>query len=352
MWISPDNERIFYSGRIDWKEKKAPVFVFPATYAQMRFTGKTIKIHVRNKNAYWDNYLGYILDGVQGKALLNQDGETIIELDATAKTDAKFHEIIIFKRQDACHEMTFLGVELDEDGELLELPETSKPSARKIEVYGDSVSAGEVSEAVDFVGKPDPEHNGEFSNSWYSYAWMTARKLNAQIHDIAQGGIALLDHTGWFYEPEAVGMESAWDKVHYNPQFHCVTKWDFVQYTPQVVVVAIGQNDNHPIDYMKEDYNSERSVNWRNHYKKFIQILRNQYPDAHIVCITTLLEHDPSWDRAIGQVVQELGDKKVTQYLFKRNGKGTPGHLRIPEAEEMSDELAAYIDGLDIPEWK
>jgi len=59
-----------------------------------------------------------------------------------------------------------------------------------------------------------------------------------------------------FYEPEAVGMESAWDKVHYNPQFHCVTKWDFTQYTPQVVIVAIGQNDNHPVDYMKEDYNS------------------------------------------------------------------------------------------------
>lgn len=106
------------------------------------------------------------------------------------------------------------------------------------------------------------------------------------------------------------------------------------------------------MDYMKEDYYSGQSVNWRNHYKKFIQTLRNQYPDAHVVCITTLLEHDSSWDRAIGQVVQELEDEKVTQCLFKRNGKGTPGHLRIPEAEEMSDELAEYINGLDIPEWK
>lgn len=376
MWISPDNEKIFYNGRIDWSERKEPTFVFPATYALMRFTGKKIKIHVRNKNAYWENYLGYILDGVQGKAMLNKDGETVIELNVVTKTGEEIeieksavktadlqedvsgkdlkdsHEITLFKRQDACHEMTFLGVELEADGELLELPETVRPSARKIEVYGDSVSAGEVSEAVDFVGKPDPEHNGEFSNSWYSYAWMTARKLNAQIHDIAQGGIALLDHTGWFYEPEAVGMESAWDKVHYNPQFNCVTKWDFTRYTPQVVIVAIGQNDNHPVDYMKEDYDSEQSVNWRSHYKKFIQTLRNQYPDAHIVCITTLLEHDPSWDKAIGQVVQELEDEKVTQCLFKRNGKGTPGHLRIPEAEEMSDELAEYINGLDITEWK
>lgn len=340
----------------------------------MCFTGNTIKIHIRNKNAYWDNYLGYILDGVQGKVLLNKDGETVIKLDVSAKTETgieteskeavnmqadvskneikNIHQIIIFKRQDACHEMALLGIELEADEKLMEIPGDLKPSDRKIEVYGDSVSAGEVSEAVEFTGKPDPDHNGEYSNSWYSYAWMTARKLNAQIHDIAQGGIALLDHTGWFYKPEAVGMESVWDKVHYNPEFNCETRWDFTQYTPQVVIVAIGQNDNHPADYMKENYDSSQSENWRNHYKKFIQTLRNQYPNAHIVCITTLLEHDLSWDKAIGQVVQELKDEKVTQCMFKRNGKGTPGHLRISEAEEMSEELAEYINGLEISGWK
>lgn len=37
-------------------------------------------------------------------------------------------------------------------------------SGRRIEVYGDSVSAGEVSEAVDCVGKEDPVHNGGYSN--------------------------------------------------------------------------------------------------------------------------------------------------------------------------------------------
>ena len=76
-----------------------------------------------------------------------------------------------------------------------------------MEVFGDSVSCGEVSEALEYVGKPDPEHDGEYSNSWYSYAWMTARMLNAQIHDIAQGGIALLDGQGWFHEPDQIGME-------------------------------------------------------------------------------------------------------------------------------------------------
>ena len=212
-----------------------------------------------------------------------------------------------------------------------------------MEVYGDSVSAGEVSEAVDYVGKEDPEHNGEYSNSWYSYAWMTARRLNAQIHDIAQGGMALLDGTGWFHAPDHIGMETAWDKIYYHPELSGMLEWDFSQYTPQVVIVALGQNDSHPEDYMKEDYDGEEARTWRQHYEAFLRKLREIYPDARIICCTTLLNHDPAWDRAIGQAVEQLGDEKVTQYLFRRNGRGTPGHLRIPEAEEMAEELAAYI---------
>ena len=32
----------------------------------------------------------------------------------------------------------------------------------------------------------------------------------------------------------------------------------FNQFTPHVVVVAIGQNDNHPEDYMKENYSGKK----------------------------------------------------------------------------------------------
>lgn len=276
---------------------------------------------------------------------LPEQGEATVEVSADLPG---IHEILLFKRQDSCHELTFLGFELEE-GEILNLPQQSK---RRIEVYGDSVSAGEVSEAVDYTGKQDPEHNGEYSNSWYSYAWMTARKLGAEIHDIAQGGIALMDNTGWFYEPNSLGMESVWNKVHYNPLFGEATEWDFNRYVPQLVIVAIGQNDSHPEDYMKEDYNGSRSREWREQYKKFLKKLRSVYPEVYIICITTLLEHDMAWDKSIGQAVQEMEDKKITQYIFQRNGCGTPGHLRISEAEEMSEELADYIENLNIEGWE
>ena len=37
------------------------------------------------------------------------------------------------------------------------IPDSEPLPERKIEVYGDSVSAGEVSEAVDYTGEEDPE---------------------------------------------------------------------------------------------------------------------------------------------------------------------------------------------------
>ena len=99
---------------------------------------------------------------------------------------------------------------------------------------------------------------------------------------------------------------------------------------------------------MKNDYQGEKAQNWRTHYRQFLAKLRETYPDAWIVCCTTLLQHDIGWDMSISQAVQDLGDKKVSHCVFKRNGKATPGHLRIPEAEEMAEELCHYIHSLNI----
>ena len=97
-----------------------------------------------------------------------------------------------------------------------------------------------------------------------------ARGLDAQLHDIAQGGVALLDNTGWYHEPDYIGMEHVWNKMRYDSLYGQVTEWDFSKYTPDIVIVAIGQNDSHPDDYMKTDYEGEMSKNWRTHYRQFL----------------------------------------------------------------------------------
>lgn len=347
MHITPEHPALQYEGRIDFDIPSAPVLVFPCTSIGMKFTGTFLKVTLENHRSCWDNYMGYILDGKQGKVKLPESGKVTLTL--AENMERKEHELLFFKRMDSCHTVTFYGFEVEDGAQISEpkpLPE------RRIEIYGDSVSAGEVSEAVDYAGKPDPEHQGEYSNSWYSYSWMTARKLGARIHDIAQGGIPLLDNTGWFAAPNYKGMESCYDKIEYHPDLGESKNWDFSKYRPHVVIVALGQNDNHPEDYMAEDYHCKKAVYWREKYKKFILDLRKQYPEAVIILTTTILCHDKNWDHSIEEVCQELKDAKIHHFLYTKNGCGTPGHIRIPEAEQMSDELAAYIESLGEDIWK
>ncbi len=347
MQIAPNHEYLQYCGRIDFDDPMAPVMVFPCSFVRMKFTGNTLKVALKNKQAYWDNYMGYILDGEQGRFLLPL--EEMCHMEIPVEKEKEEHEILLFKRMDSCHTVTFFGFSIGEGEHILELPPLPD---RKIEVYGDSVSAGEVSEAVEFAGKEDPEHNGEYSNSWYSYAWLAARKLGAQIHEIAQGGIALMNNTGWFCEPDYIGMECVYDKISYHPDLGEIKKWDFKRYTPHVVILAIGQNDSHPVDFMKENPRGDMAEKWRRHYQDFVLKLRSVYPMAAIILTTTVLNHAKEWDDAIEEVCFSLGDKKVHHFLYRDNGCKTPGHIRIPEAEQMAEELSAYIESLGDEIWR
>lgn len=339
---------IQYSGRIGEDEKGSPELIFSCSYMKFHFKGTGAAIIIKSKKYYWNVYAGLIIDGIQSCVRLLDDGTQRIEIGhGMVDTD---HIVTLFKRQDGCNVFTLEGIVLDKGGELRECPD--KP-ARRIEVYGDSVSAGEVSEAIMCIAQPDPEgHEGCYSNSWHSYSWITARKLKAEIHNISHGGLPLLPGSGWLGCPEGlIGLEQIYDKVRYYPDIKNATKWDFKKYTPHVVIVAIGQNDSSPEDYMKDDYNGHKADYWRKRYRDLILKLRELYPLALIICTTTILCHDPSWDRAIDEVVDSIDDKKITHFMYKLNGIGTPGHIRIPEAEMMAQELSGYIDSFGSEIW-
>ncbi len=347
--IAPSDEVLTYSGRIDFEKKDEPVFVFPCSSFCFATDASKGKISVENIHSYGENSLGVLVDGIyKGKVILPDEGS--IDIDISAFLDGSMHDITIFKRQDGCHYVIFRGLTVNDGAKVEKVKEIPR---RRIEVYGDSVSAGEVSEAVAYAGLQDPEHMGEYSNSYYSYSWMAARKLNAQIHDIAQGGIALMDGQGYFADPIFVGMLSSYDKIQYNPQLGETKDWDFAQYTPHVVVVAIGQNDANPKNYMAEDYDGEEARIWRENYRGFILKLREKYPKATFVLTTTILNHDSGWDNAIDEVTKSFAgeDDKIHHFLYTKNGCGTHGHIRIPEAEKMAEELAAFIESLGEEVW-
>ena len=338
MRIAMDHAYLQYTGRVDCTDPRHPVFLYPATSVRFRLTGRRLVVYLHNAHHLWENRLGVVINGEQFGVELPWDADC--EIDLSAHLAEGVNDVMLFKRQDSCHKVIFDGLETD--GELLPPPE--RPT-RRIEFYGDSVSAGEVTERDDHAGQLDPpDHNARWNNVWHSYAWQAARLLHAEISDIAQGGIALQDGRGWF---PPCGMLTAWNKIAYNPHWNDVRPWDFSRWTPHVVVIAIGQNDNAQGDYMHEAYDGEQARQWRADYGRLVKELRSVYPKAYILYTTTVMMHSPEWDDAIEAVVTELADSRVKHFRYAGNGAVTPGHVRRCEAEVMARELAAYIETLD-----
>lgn len=347
--IEADNINYQYMGRIDFENPKVPTIIYAGSMIKVKFSGKTLKIAIKNYHNCYENAIGFIIDGeIIGKVLIEEHNKDIV-IDIAEDLEDKVHDLILYKRGDSAHYFDFYGIILDKEC-YIESPE--EKSNKRIECFGDSVSAGEVSEAIDYVGKIDPEgHEGIYSNSWYSYSMITARNLGAEINNNAQGGIAVMDGTGYFNPSKNyLGLESTYDKLRYNSELGYCNKWDFSKYIPQVVIMALGQNDAHPENYIDKDL--ERKEKWKAKYGYIIKELRNNYPNALFVVITTILGHSKGWDDALDEMVEELNDEKIVRFKFKRNGCGTPGHIRISEAEEMASELSSFIESFGKDVWK
>ena len=212
--IRPSDPAIRYTGRIDDSNPDAPFLIYVCSQVEFRVTGRVLRVFIENIHSFYENRLGVMINGVESAVLL-ESGAQVLDL-SDRMSDGENH-VLLFKRQDCCHALVLHGFAVEENAELLPLPPRPK---RRMEVYGDSVSAGEVSEAEFARGQVDPEgHNGRYSNGYLSYSWQTARLLGAELHDIATGGMALEDGTGYFFGPDYIGMLSSWDKLNYYPPF-------------------------------------------------------------------------------------------------------------------------------------
>lgn len=328
-----------------------PRFFYAASSVTVRFRGSAVSAVIRSHKMYSATELGIVLDGKVFKLPYKQREEDIT-IQIAENLDGGEHELTLFKAQAGANWFEFKGFEFSDDTELL--PKKELPT-RKIECYGDSVSAGEVVMALDSVANFDPiNHNGKYDNAWYSYAAITARNLGAQLHNVAQGGIAIFDKTGYFHAPDYIGMESVYDKVAYYPEIDGgVTEWDFAKYTPQVVLFAVGQNDPNTQEGLPDNdiTDPEFRAKWKARYIGILRDLKLHYPNAVFVLLLTVLMHSPNWDDALDEIVEELGDDRTVHFRFTRCGKATPGHPRLPEQYEMAEELTAFISNMGDGIW-
>ena len=235
---------------------------------------------------------------------------------------------------------------LDEGRSLAEPP--ALPS-RKIEFIGNSITCGYGNEGTDKF-----EHfEYETENHYYSYASITARKLNAQHWVVARSGIgAYRNYDG----PKTGNPEShmpvqyeytgyAYDLSLRQEDSFLKEKWDFGRYQPDVVCINLGTNDlstnNYDLKLLKQGY------------QILYKMVREHNPKAKIVLLTGSMlynQEQKEAKRLLDAVLAEAhhaGDGEVYRFdMTHIDGEeyyGNDWHPNIRQDEKMASELAPYL---------
>jgi hypothetical protein len=339
--IAADNSNFQYIGRVNWQNPQAPIFSFPATASRFNFEGTTLKLKLADDNWGETNYVGVYLDDNPDPIVIHLDSDNQPKLYLVAEgLEDRVHQALIIKRNDyITGEFSFHGIAIDANKKLLP-PETK--TNRKIEVYGDSISSGSAVE-YEQTGTQDPAgDNDAISNSYFSFGAMLARDYQAQLSLVAQAGISLVDGYGFWHD--GTGMEAVYDKIK---PLKDAPSWNFSEYLPNLVIIALGQNDSATINL-----NSElNSTQWQEHYQNFLLNLRSKYPNAYFICMFTNMYHDRVWDNYLTEAVtnykNELNDNKVYSLITEQV---TPGHPRVSEQKLMADALKNLIETTLVPD--
>lgn len=322
QFFAANDSLMQYTGRIDFSNPLLPRFWQPGVYIQFRFEGNGCQLILQDEELWGKNhnYLELVVDGKASRLQTTSKRDTI-----DLETGAGIHDVLVCKNTEAnIGYLEWVGVNCHR---LLPLP--AKP-IRKMEFIGNSITCG-ASADVSAV----PCHQGQWQdqhNAYLSYGAVTARSLQAQYHLSSVSGIGLM-HSCCNLE---IVMPQVFDKMSMrNNQI----VWDFNRYQPDVVTVCLGQNDGiQPLDSFCINYHA------------FLVRLRQYYPKARIICLTSPMADDALrhfMRTAIERVLQQRwneGDRQITSFVFERAyTSGCDYHPDVNEHAEIANALTAFI---------
>ena len=333
MFIGFSNPEIDYWGRIDTTKIEAAELYWSGTSVKMNFEGKSIQALLEDETG--DNYYNIIIDN-EFVSILKPDTTKRYYQLASNLSEGK-HVIEIFKRTEWNRGKTnFYGFKIDNNVKLL--PKLA-PKKRKIEFYGNSITAGYAVE--DISGKDSPDST--YTNNYLSYAAITARHYDAKYQCICKSGIGIT--VSW----DSLIMPEMYDRLVPTDN---TSEWDFNLYSPDIVVINLLQNDSWLVDLPEHEEFKKRFGNKTpddefliNAYQKFVADLRGKYPNACIICSLGSMDaakEGSKWIGYIEKAVAKLKDKAIYTH-FMPYIEAT-AHPSIKDQEEMANSLIQFID--------
>jgi len=331
--IDYSNSQIQYSGRIDSSETKGAKLRWSGTSIKLTFKGQSISALMKDDKG--DNYYNILIDN---DSLFIFRPDTIKRYHQLASELSKgSHTIEIFKRTEWDRGTTsFYGFQIEGNPKLL----TKPPShSRKIEFYGNSITAGYAVE--DTSGRDSPDST--YTNNYVSYAAITARHFKAKYHCIARSGIGIT--VSWI--PQI--MPEMYDRL--NPT-DPNSKWNFSLYKPDIVVINLLQNDSWLVnmpdsDEFKRRFGAETPTDEFiiNSYQQFVAKIRSHYPEATIICTLGGMDAARKGSKSIDYVntaVANLKDKAIYTHFMPYIESKT--HPSMKDQAEMANSLIGFIE--------
>ncbi len=338
LYVAHTNSHIVYNGRVDATKTNGTQLFWSGTSVKLHFEGTSIAVLM--KDDYGDNYYNAILDQ-DSLYILRPDTIKRYHQLATNLPKGK-HTIEIFKRTEWDRgTTTFYGFEIKGNAKLLS---ESPPSKRKIEFYGNSITAGYAVE--DLSGKDSPDST--YTNNYASYAAITARHFDADYHCICRSGIGIT--VSWI----PLIMPEMYDRL--NPR-DATVKWDFSLYQPDVVVVNLFQNDSWIVNIPDNEEFKKRfgdkapdEVYIIKAYQQFIKDIRQQYPETAIICSLGSMDaakEGSKWIGYIEKAVIDLNDAAVYTHFMPYIEAAA--HPSVEDQKKMAESLITFIE--DTIDW-
>jgi lysophospholipase L1-like esterase len=212
--VDPSDPDILYTGRWNHANPSEPWAQAKGASIQVNFEGTSLAITMTTSSS---EYYRVVLDG-DAAGSTKQTIASGVSTTLVSGLPDTVHHLEIVKERDPGR-WTLQALDLDVGSGLAAAP--ARPT-RRIVFYGDSNLAGYSLESERNLG------GSILQGSYYTYAGITARRFDAEYHNISKSGATIQS------------LDSRYDRTDWgvpNPA------WDFNQFPADVVVVNIGAND-------------------------------------------------------------------------------------------------------------
>lgn len=328
--VRPDDPAIMYMGRT-LRADSAPVrFTYPGVTAALNFNGTGLVMEAKPGSGYFM----VAIDSIAPFKINFAETDSIVtladSLDCGSHSARIVYAIEGNEKRPEIRGFRILGP----DARLL--PPPRRPDL-KIEFIGNSITCGYGSEA----DSAQVHFAYENENHTLSYAYLTARRLDADFNIVARSGIGLYRSWGG---PREGTPDNRMPDQYDNTLIHDHTyKWDHNSFHPDIIFMNLGTND-----VSLENYDIDL---YRQAAEDFVARLRSLHPDAIIVLATgSMLSGEPLRDIAGALDKVAKGKDRVYRFDFSpatgELGFGADWHPSRRQHQRMADELVPYLKTL------